>query len=350
MSKIIGVTVGTTMSPQTIKEKLKPVLSVNGEKPDENGDVSLGVTKENIEAALGYTPADHQDVEAHEERICNIEMALPEKMEHYIIRGRYRTNGDRLEAVEIFPRGENHYIGLRDAILAERYVVARLVSDDGLYTEEFVVQYLSEEENYVRFIQTVSTSIIRGFEFWNDGSVEVWNKVSECNKISVTEISGGHRVTITDVSGTKSFDAAVTKTNIEAALGYKPANGDEIWAHIESADGRISDLENSMSVYSYEFFYQDNGDGTYEATGGHDYEAILEAYSHGYRVRVCTYNEDYDLYEFNLSKICTDYIVFTSPEFEVRHYEDGRWQMTKRDIVADVIAALPIYNGEVEEV
>lgn len=41
MSKIIGVTVGTTLSPSSIKEKLKPVTSVNGVTPDENGNVKV---------------------------------------------------------------------------------------------------------------------------------------------------------------------------------------------------------------------------------------------------------------------------------------------------------------------
>ena len=41
MSKIIGVTVGTNISPQTIKEKLNPVLSVNDAKPDALGNVEL---------------------------------------------------------------------------------------------------------------------------------------------------------------------------------------------------------------------------------------------------------------------------------------------------------------------
>lgn len=41
MSKIYGVTVGTPLSPHTIKEKLKPVLLVNGEKPDEDGNVEV---------------------------------------------------------------------------------------------------------------------------------------------------------------------------------------------------------------------------------------------------------------------------------------------------------------------
>lgn len=37
--KIIGVTVGTPTSPQKIEEKLKPVKTVNGIAPDENGNV-----------------------------------------------------------------------------------------------------------------------------------------------------------------------------------------------------------------------------------------------------------------------------------------------------------------------
>lgn len=43
MSKIIGVTVGTPMSADKIKEKIKPVTSVNGVKADETGNVQLQV-------------------------------------------------------------------------------------------------------------------------------------------------------------------------------------------------------------------------------------------------------------------------------------------------------------------
>lgn len=39
--KIIGVTVGTSMSPQTIMDKLHPVISVNGMRADENGNVKV---------------------------------------------------------------------------------------------------------------------------------------------------------------------------------------------------------------------------------------------------------------------------------------------------------------------
>ena len=41
MSRIIGVTVGTTLSPKKIANKIKPVKTVNGQNPDENGNVEL---------------------------------------------------------------------------------------------------------------------------------------------------------------------------------------------------------------------------------------------------------------------------------------------------------------------
>lgn len=41
MSKIIGVTVGTNINPAKIQKEIKPVISVNGVKPDEKGDVKI---------------------------------------------------------------------------------------------------------------------------------------------------------------------------------------------------------------------------------------------------------------------------------------------------------------------
>lgn len=58
MSKIVGVTVGTNISPQALKEKLKPVLSVNDVKPDADGNVTLAITngKDGVNGKDGYTP------------------------------------------------------------------------------------------------------------------------------------------------------------------------------------------------------------------------------------------------------------------------------------------------------
>lgn len=62
MSKIIGNTVGTPINPARIERDIKPVKTVNGRSPDENGNVDIGnvsdVDKEaivqDVLAALPY--------------------------------------------------------------------------------------------------------------------------------------------------------------------------------------------------------------------------------------------------------------------------------------------------------
>lgn len=71
MSKIIGVTVGTPLSPHTIKEKLKPVLLVNGEKPDEDGNVEVKSGTDIINKILDperYPLTEEKDEDAGESR------------------------------------------------------------------------------------------------------------------------------------------------------------------------------------------------------------------------------------------------------------------------------------------
>lgn len=41
MSKIIGVTVGTPTSPAKIENEIKPVKTINGIAPDDNGNVEV---------------------------------------------------------------------------------------------------------------------------------------------------------------------------------------------------------------------------------------------------------------------------------------------------------------------
>lgn len=41
--KIVGVTVGTSLSPEQIRKRIKPVTSVNGIKADENGNVEVDI-------------------------------------------------------------------------------------------------------------------------------------------------------------------------------------------------------------------------------------------------------------------------------------------------------------------
>lgn len=58
MSKIIGVTVGTPTSPQKIENEIKPVKTVNGKAPDENGNVEVqGGSGAPGESGATFTPA-----------------------------------------------------------------------------------------------------------------------------------------------------------------------------------------------------------------------------------------------------------------------------------------------------
>lgn len=59
--KIIGITVGTTMSPASMERKLRPVKSVNGVGADETGNVE-------IEVKDGYTPVKGIDYYTEDER------------------------------------------------------------------------------------------------------------------------------------------------------------------------------------------------------------------------------------------------------------------------------------------
>lgn len=60
MSKIVGVTVGTPISVRKIDEELKPVKTVNGKTPDENGNVDTGLTaadkQEIVDAVISGLP------------------------------------------------------------------------------------------------------------------------------------------------------------------------------------------------------------------------------------------------------------------------------------------------------
>ena len=73
MSKIIGVTVGTPISPASLERKLKPVKTINGIEADENGNVE-------IEVKDGYTPkkgVDYYTEADKQEMVAAVLAALP---------------------------------------------------------------------------------------------------------------------------------------------------------------------------------------------------------------------------------------------------------------------------------
>ena len=69
--RIIGVTVSTTISPKVIGDKLKPVKTVNGIEPDENGNVDVNAQPKTLvvtvtENADGTLIPNHTQKEIYE--------------------------------------------------------------------------------------------------------------------------------------------------------------------------------------------------------------------------------------------------------------------------------------------
>ena len=76
MSKIIGVTVGTPIGVDKLKEKIKPVTSVDGVKADENGDVKVQRThwKEVERAVTFFSRTDLTDTTYYHPEPIGLEM------------------------------------------------------------------------------------------------------------------------------------------------------------------------------------------------------------------------------------------------------------------------------------
>lgn len=185
-------------------------------------------------------------------------------------------------------------------------------------------------------------------------------------------------------------DANVTRDNVEAALGYSPADSqtvaemDESLTHlIELSDdfnGDIGALYNqtrvleermdevALAATSFEITgtFEENGDGTYAVTlEPYDWDEMMDAYHSG-RLVMCHLNEDGARYlHFMPSEIYYEdgYAVFHCPgEFgngyelqigkiwcnlhSLVHLTTGSMDY----IIANVINALPVYDGEVVDV
>jgi hypothetical protein len=65
--KIIGITVGTPMSPQAILDRLENIGGGGSNDP---------VTKDLILSVLGYTPADQKDIDRLSKEISDLKASL----------------------------------------------------------------------------------------------------------------------------------------------------------------------------------------------------------------------------------------------------------------------------------
>ena len=162
--KIIGVTVGTPLSPALIKEKIKPVTSVNGIEADENG---------NVEVATG----GNTDLTG------------------------YATETWVKEGYQ--PKGE---------YLTEHQDISGKLDADKL--PEAINTALAQAKNSGEF------DGVDG-EDGKDGTSPV---------VSVSTITGGHRITIKDADGTKTVDV------LDGSDGQDGKTGNGIKSAVLNAD------------------------------------------------------------------------------------------------------------------
>lgn len=150
MSKIIGVTVGTTLNPAKIADNLKPVKTVNGIVPDENGNVS-------VNGKDGYTPikgVDYFDGKDGVDGKDGTNIALCSYAIGTLPKGRAKgdVNGDGVLDSADVEAIQNHSVGY--VITGEVNLWAADVDNDGYidsYEASIVNKYQTGQGDYFKY-------------------------------------------------------------------------------------------------------------------------------------------------------------------------------------------------------
>jgi len=117
MRKIIGATVGTPLSANKIKEKIKPVTSVNGMEADEKGNVRLEVS--GVYVGTGEMPSGYNvQIDPNGEGLaglpCAAEVVEALPTPEARLRGKVilvHTNGEDKAYICVLKGGSYHWIG-----------------------------------------------------------------------------------------------------------------------------------------------------------------------------------------------------------------------------------------------
>ena len=276
--KIFGVTVGTTISPDTLAKRMKPVKTVNGIVPDENGNVSVNTVgpqgpkgdkgdpgpqgpkgeKGNpgaIQTINGLDPDENGNVElaAGYKKYISREETLVDTTLSFIVE-MATLNG--VGATKIM-EGKEYHVTWRGSLYkctAYAYNGSVMLGNAGLYGgtntgEPFAIEVLSETSCYVTKATSSAESVaikietpekveivkipneylpddlgavktVNGSAPDENGNVVVQVNDGVSPTITAKSITGGHRLTITDAQGTKNVDV------MDGAKGDKGDKGD----------------------------------------------------------------------------------------------------------------------------
>lgn len=223
--KIIGATIGTPISPSKIEDNLKPVKSVNGKAPDENGNVEVvgNNGKDGVNGKDGIGIAEI----------------------------RYMTGGEDSEG-----RVQKHYdVIYTDGNARESIVVTD--GKDGADGKDGVNGKTPYIQNGYWYIDGVNTGVKAEAI---DGKNGVDGEDGVSPTVSVSAITGGHRITITDKNGTKTVD--IMDGN-DGEDGSKGADGRGI-----KTVARTSGTGAAGTTDTYTITYTDNTTSTFTVYNG----------------------------------------------------------------------------------
>ena len=238
MSKIIGVTVGTPLSVDKIREKIKPVTSVNGVKADETGNVEVhgGASAEEIQSAVeaalqeakesgvfdGVSPTVKVSVISGGHRVTITDASGSKTFD--VMNGKDGSGGGGTgggaDGVTFYPSidSEGNLTWTNDGGLTnpdpvnikgqdgkDGYTPVKGVDYfDGGDGQDGVTPHIGANGNW--YIANTDTGVQATGSDGKDGQSGSPGADGVSPTVSVSTITGGHRITITDKNGTKTVD------------------------------------------------------------------------------------------------------------------------------------------------
>lgn len=245
--KIVGVTVGTTMNPSRIKEKIKPVTSVNGNEPDENGNVDVDVGSETF--AVTVTRSDVNGSVSTDKTSEEIHEAWKKKIP---IVGRF-NDGGILYGITLVMSGTYAAVFTVPNLAGGHNIIVIEGSDvrmvENTYIEDAIAQALAKAKESGEFNGADGVSATHSW----DGTTLIITSASGTSSADLKGIKGDNGDPAPDTISSRQEIAAVVGRYYELHFdkmddaGIKAAKGSIVY----TADGKVYLVTNANASSTY---------------------------------------------------------------------------------------------------
>lgn len=251
MSKIIGVTVGTPISPKKIEEKLNPVKTVNGNAPDENGNVEVvgnngkdGKSAYEYAKEGGFTGTEAEfaqkiakEIPSKVSQLENDSNFLTEVPSEYVTETELNNKGYLTEHQSLADYAKKSELPTK---------TSQLTNDSGFLTEhQSLTDYAKKSELPSKTSELTNDS---GFIKSSEAPVQSVNGKTGAVSLSATDVGARPNTwtpNYSDVGAEKSGAVATHNTNTEAHNDIRielKALADRINAVLDSDDTTLDEL------------------------------------------------------------------------------------------------------------